>query len=214
MPTSPSPPLGPVETSILSELSPTFTARLTESAAGPLRILEGGVGPPLVLIHGRGGAATTWFSWLPKLAQRFRVFAVDLPGFGSSSAPPFTGGDFEAGIDFFTAPIEAWIEGEGFGAPTLMGHSLGGLVAVELALRGRVSPRRLVLIGAMGLGPQMTYLSRIFFRAGPERLARRLGPTLFNRIVPAIDTPEGRRHAALDYELSTASEHKRRRARL
>src|SRR5438034_625538 len=106
MATSPSPPIGPVEASILGELSPTFSVRFPESAAGPLRVLEGGVGPPLVLIHGRGGAATTWFSWLPSLARRFHVLAVDLPGFGSSSAPPFTGGDFEAGVDFFTAPIE------------------------------------------------------------------------------------------------------------
>ena len=78
---------GPVEASILGELSPTFTVRFAEGEDGSLRFLEGGDGPPLILIHGHGSAATSWFSLLPALAQRFRVLAVDLPGFGNSYAP-------------------------------------------------------------------------------------------------------------------------------
>lgn len=222
MSTPPQP--GPVEASILAELAPTFTARFVDCDAVPrsrvggapvqaapspvpLRVLEGGEGPPLVLLHGRGGAATSWFSLLLPLALRFHVYAVDLPGFGSSSAPVFSGSDFDAGADFFTTPVEAWLDSERIHAPTVIGHSLGGLVAVELALRRRIAPRRLMLIGGMGLGPQMTYTSRLFFRAGPERSARRLGKTLWSRLMPATaDTPDGRRRAALDYELCAASE--------
>src|SRR5262249_21076605 len=122
-----------------------------------------------------------------------------------SRAPAFGGGGFDAGAEFFTAPIEAWLEREGIIMPAVIGHSLGGLCAVELALRGRVRLRRFILIGGMGLGPQMTYLSRFFFRAGPERIGRGLGRAIFERIAPPVDTPEGRRNADLDYELYTAS---------
>lgn len=202
---TPPPSPGPVETAILAELSPTFTARHHETAIGPLRILEGGHGTPLVLIHGRGGAATGWLPLLLPLAGRYRVLAVDLPGFGCSAAPAFPGGGFEAGVDFFTAPVEAWLDHEQIHAPLIMGHSLGGLVAVELGLRRRIAPQKLVLIGAMGVGPQMTYSSRLFFRAGPERLAQRVGPALFNGIVAPPDTAEGRRLAALDHEIYAAS---------
>lgn len=200
------PSTGPVEASILAELEPTFAERFAPGEAGPLRILEGGEGPPLVLLHGRGNAATSWFPLLPALARRYRVIAVDLPGFGRSAAPRFEGEGFEAAVAYFAAPIEAFLVREGLSAPALIGHSLGGLCAVELALRRRIAPRKLVLIGGMGLGPAMSYASRLFFRAGPERLARRLGPALFRRIVPAPATRDGERIASLAYELYTAHE--------
>jgi pimeloyl-ACP methyl ester carboxylesterase len=200
MPTLASPP-GPVEATILTELAPTFRVRHVDTASGPLRVLEGGEGPPLVLLHGRGNAATSWFPLLPRLAEKHRVLAVDLPGFGASRGHRFGGGGVEAAIAFFVNPIEAWLAAEDLPAPALMGHSLGGLVALELALRGRVAPGALVLIGPMGTGPEMTYASRLFFRAGPERLARALGREAFSRVIGAPDAPHGPRLAALTHEL-------------
>lgn len=198
-PSTPSPP-GPVEAAILAELSPTFTVRSAAVAGGSLRVLEGGSGPPLVLIHGRGNAATGWFPLLPELARSHRVLAVDLPGFGQSVAPRFTGGGFEEGVAFFVDPIEEWLFAERLEGASVIGHSLGGLVAVELALRGKVSLARIGLIGAMGVGAAMTLQSRLFFRLGPERLARRLGKRLLRAMVPPPFTKNGPRLAALFYE--------------
>ena len=99
------------------------------------------------------------------------------------------------------------------GPVVVVGHSLGGLVAVELALRGKVPVERLVLIDAMGLGPEMTPLARAFFRAGPERVARALGPSMFERLLPSPETPLGRRLGALGYELLAVPEGRSRAAR-
>jgi pimeloyl-ACP methyl ester carboxylesterase len=203
---------GPVEASILAELAPTFVERFAPGAACPLRILEGGTGPAIVLLHGRGDAATSWFPLLPALARRHRVIAVDLPGSGRSAAPRFEGRGFEAGAAYFTAPVEALLAREGIAAPALIGHSLGGLVAVELGLRRRIAPSKIVLIGSMGVGPAMTYASRLFFRLGPERIARRLGPRLLRLVLRAPDTKDGARIAALAHEILAA--HERRDAAL
>ncbi|MFS8066767.1 MAG: alpha/beta fold hydrolase [Byssovorax sp.] len=199
----PAPP-GPVETALLAELAPTFSARRVETPFGALRVLEGGAGPALILIHGRGNAATTWFQMLPALARSHRVLAVDLPGFGQSEARRFRGGGFEAGLAYFTDAVEHWVVAEGLTSAAIAGHSLGGLVAVELARRGRVAPSRLALIGAMGLGSAMTYATRVFFRLGPERLARRLGRAGFERLNPPPSTPDGARLGALGFELYAA----------
>ena len=61
-------------------------------------------------------------------------------------------------------------------------------MALELALRGKVPVERLVLIDAMGLGPEMTPLARTFFRAGLERVARSLEPERFSRLIPPCST--------------------------
>jgi pimeloyl-ACP methyl ester carboxylesterase len=170
---------------------------------GELRLLEGGEGPPVVLLHGRGNAASMWLPLLPELARRHRVLAVDLPGFGCSSVSQAPLRTAEDGLRFFVEPVEALLSELAPGPMRLVGHSLGGLVALELALRGRVPVERLVLVDAMGLGPEMARDARLFFRVGPERVARVLGPKLFRRLAPLPDTLENRRMEALAYELLT-----------
>ena len=192
---------GPVERALLAELAPTFIARHVETPFGALRVLEGGSGPALILLNGRGNAATTWFPMLPALARSHRVLAVDLPGFGQSQSRRFRGGGFEAGLAFFTDAVESWIVAEHLQKAAIAGHSLGGLVTIELARRGHVTPSHLVLIGAMGLGSAMTHASRLFFRLGPERLARRLGRAAFERLNAPPSTPDGPRLGALGFEL-------------
>ncbi|WP_224365316.1 alpha/beta fold hydrolase [Hyalangium versicolor] len=193
---------GPVEAHILAQLGPVVEASLYElPGGGVLRALEGGEGPPVVLLHGRGHAASMWFSYLTVLARGRRVVALDLPGFGLSSAPGGPLRTAEDGLRFFTDPVEELLLAMKAGPVAVVGHSLGGLVALELALRGKVPIERLVLIDAMGLGPEMKPLARAFFRTGPERLARVLGQELFDRLLPPPETPLGRRLGALGYEL-------------
>jgi pimeloyl-ACP methyl ester carboxylesterase len=194
---------GPVERELLGELGPGWAVRPCPVPGGALRLLEGGAGPPLVLLHGRGNAASTWFPLLAPLAREHRVLALDLPGFGCASATPGPVRTAEEGLRFFAEPVEAVLSTLAPGPMTLVGHSLGGLVGLELALRGRVPVERLVLVDSMGLGPEMARDARLYFRLGPERVARVLGPKLFGRIAPLPDSPMNRRMAALDYELMT-----------
>ncbi|KFA90548.1 alpha/beta hydrolase [Archangium violaceum Cb vi76] len=193
-----------MEVELLGEWAPGMTSRVCPlRGGGGLRLLEGGEGRTVVLLHGRGNAASMWLPLFAGLTREHRVLAVDLPGFGCSSAPGGAVRTAEEGLRFFVEPVEEVLSTLALGPMTLVGHSLGGLVALELALRGGVPVERLVLVDAMGLGPEMARDARLFFRVGPERVARVLGPKLFGRIAPLPDTPLNRRLAALGYELMT-----------
>jgi len=196
-----------VESEILSQLAPTYRASIRAFHGVALRYLEAGEGPPLVLIHGRGGAATSWFPLLPALAKHHHVIAVDLPGFGHSGMPPFRGDDPEMAIRYFVEPIEALIEDLDLGPTAVVGHSLGGLVSLEMALRRRVSITRLGLISSMGLSPHVTASARAYFHAGPERLDRWFG-AITSRL-GANDRPGLDRRAALSRELGRVSDGRR-----
>lgn len=203
MPLSPDAPVGPVEASILGELAPVFSLRAAPAGGTTFRVIEGGSGPPLVLLHGRGLAATTWAPWLLPLARSHRVIALDLPGFGATPAGQLRPGGAEEGLNYFVEPVAALLAALRLEQPVVIGHSLGGFVAVELALRHAVTPSALVLIGAMGVGPKMSYPARAFFLAGPERVARAVGDKLYSKISPLPDHAWGRRIAELEYEIAS-----------
>jgi pimeloyl-ACP methyl ester carboxylesterase len=163
---------GPAESKILAALSSVATPRPMIGSGVALRALTGGPrgdAPSLVLLHGRGHAATVWARWIEAFGRERHVLALDLPGFGHSGAGPLAPGA-EGALSFFTDPVEDVLAREG--PVVLVGHSLGGLVALELTLRRRVDVRGLVLIGAMGLSPYVRLGARAYLRFGPERLAR------------------------------------------
>jgi pimeloyl-ACP methyl ester carboxylesterase len=209
---------GPVEAQILADLAPTIRARTHVGGGVTLRLLEGGPSPdrpsdttrPIVLLHGRGHAATTWAPFLRPLAARRRTIAVDLPGFGQSASRAWTGGGAEVGMAFFVDPVEATLRDLALDRPLLVGHSLGGLVALAIALRGHVDPAALVLIDAMGLARTVRTRARLYYRADPERLARwrkplRLATEVLGGARPSmaealrselLEVPGGRRAAA------------------
>lgn len=164
---------GPAERRILDELAPTFASHRRVGAGVSLRTLEGGEGSPVVLLHGRGHGAAIWAPLALRLAKSHRVLAIDLPGFGHSAAPPFHGSRPEEGLAFFVEPVEAFLSSLSPREPvTLVGHSLGGLVATAITLGGKVPVRALGLVDAMGMGPEVSTRSRLYLRANPERLAR------------------------------------------
>jgi pimeloyl-ACP methyl ester carboxylesterase len=105
-----------------------------------------GSGPPLVLLHGLG---LTWRSWIPvvdALQAHHDVIALDLPGFGAS--PPLAG-DVGPTPAALADAVEAELDGLGLGTPAIVGNSLGGWIALELAGRGRAG--RVVAIAPSGL---------------------------------------------------------------
>lgn len=211
---------GPVEAAILEELRGVVAPREVPAGGTTFRVLEGVVGAgsapgvhmapsaPLVFLHGRGGAATLWAPWLLRAGELLpagparRVIALDLPGFGSTPAGQLRPGGAEEGLSYFVEPTATALAALRVEAPILIGHSLGGLVALELALRGAVAPAAMILIAPMGVGPHLSPAARLFFLAGPERLARALGPRLYARIAPLPPHPWAARLGALQHELA------------
>lgn len=89
-----------------------------------------GEGPPLVFLHGYGAHSGHWAPWLPTLTTRFECITVDLPGFGRAPAPRH--GDYS--IRAMATAVADLVEGLDLRDVTLVGHSLGGGVALVAAL--------------------------------------------------------------------------------
>jgi pimeloyl-ACP methyl ester carboxylesterase len=107
-----------------------------------------GEASPILLVHGLGGRWQNWLETIPRLAQQRRVVAIDLPGFGHSQLPvePIS-------ISGFASTVERVCDLLELEAPLVVGNSLGGLVAVELALRFPERVGSLALVSAACLAP-------------------------------------------------------------
>lgn len=114
---------------------------------------------PLLLVHGTGGCWQHWLRNLPGLAETRRVHAVDLPGFGASESPAGP-----ASVVGYAQTVVALADELGLERFDVAGHSLGGLVATEVALRESHRLRRLVLVG--GTATTILALARSPLRAG------------------------------------------------
>jgi pimeloyl-ACP methyl ester carboxylesterase len=118
----------------------------TERFSGPVRYLVGGEGAPLVLVHGLGGSAANWAELGPALARRRRVFVPDLPGHGGSAPVPGAGS-----LAPFADAVAAVLQQEDAGPVPVVGHSLGGTVALRLALHRPELVSGLLLASAAGI---------------------------------------------------------------
>ena len=142
--------------------------RLYERRGAQIRTFEGGEGPALLLVHGFGGAAWNFSELAPLLPGR-RLIIPDLPGHGASSplpAPTLTGfADVLAEI--LDGPVD------------VLGHSLGGVVALRLAERHPSLVRSLVLAAAAGISSSTRWAEITIALTGivqPGRIAgRRVG---------------------------------------
>jgi pimeloyl-ACP methyl ester carboxylesterase len=120
--------------------------RIVETARGArCRVFEGGSGAPLVFLHGAGGLFDE-NPFLDQLSRRYHVFAPELPGYGGSSGEEL----LEDMLDF---TLHGWdvVAALGLREPHLVGHSMGGMIAAEMAC---VAPRdlaKLALVSAAGL---------------------------------------------------------------
>jgi pimeloyl-ACP methyl ester carboxylesterase len=126
----------------------------------PLRLWteESGSGEPILLIHGLGATTYTWRSFISKLARGHRTIAVDLKGAGKSDKP----NDEAYGILDQAALLKTLVDREALSRLTIIGHSMGGGVALALALElNRINPgrlKRLVLISSVAYRQQLPYL--------------------------------------------------------
>jgi pimeloyl-ACP methyl ester carboxylesterase len=120
--------------------------RWVEVAGSPVHYVELGEGPPLVLVHGLAGSWQNWLETIPYFARAHRVLAPDLPGFGASPMPPdkITMPGYGRLVDGFSAAV-------GVERGAVVGHSMGGFIAAEVAIQHSQRVERLALVSAAGI---------------------------------------------------------------
>jgi pimeloyl-ACP methyl ester carboxylesterase len=133
-----------------------------------LNTIEMGEGPAIVFVHGLSGSWPNWLEQMPVLAATNRVIAMDLPGFGHSPMP-----DETITISAYARMLDGLLGKLGVSAATVVGNSMGGFVASELAIAFPQRVERLVLVSPAGLS---TYQHRDVQRAEP--FLRRAAPML------------------------------------
>ena len=147
-----------------------------------------GSGESLLLIHGMGDSSATWSHVLPRLAQNYDVIAPDLLGHGDSDKPraDYTVAAYACGMRDLLSVLD--VE-----RVTVIGHSLGGGVAMQFAYQFPDRCERLVLVDSGGIGPEVHPLLRLATAPGveqvlrlasspPVRTAGRLGGPLLRRL--------------------------------
>ena len=122
-----------------------------------------GSGPLIVLLHGIAGSSATWDDVLPLLSATHTVLAPDLIGHGESAKPE---GDYSLGG--YANGVRDLLAALGFERATLVGHSLGGGVAMQFAYQFAERCERLVLVSSGGLGRELHAVLRAAALPGAE----------------------------------------------
>jgi pimeloyl-ACP methyl ester carboxylesterase len=134
----------------------TETAGRTIDAGGILtHYHDAGTGEPVLLLHGSGPGVSAWANWqhnIPALAQRYRVIAPDLVGFGYTQRPA----DVYYSLGTWADHVWAFLDALGIEKTSLVGNSLGGRIGLDLARQHPERLERLVLMGAPGVGMTLT----------------------------------------------------------
>ncbi|XP_078109780.1 1-acylglycerol-3-phosphate O-acyltransferase ABHD5 isoform X1 [Sander vitreus] len=154
---------------------------------------------PMVLLHGFGGGVGLWAQNLDALSQRRPIWAMDLLGFGRSSRPQFCT-DAQGPEDQFVESIEQWRAEVGLESMILLGHNLGGYLAVSYAIRYPSRVKHIVLVEPWGFPERpdtaeadrpipvwIKALGAMFTPFNPLaglRLVGPLGPTLVQTLRP------------------------------
>jgi pimeloyl-ACP methyl ester carboxylesterase len=146
---------------------PGFEERFVEARGCRLRYLVAGEGEPLLLVHGLGGAAANWFALAPLLLPGRQVIVPDLPGHGASSPLPAV-----ASLNAYADRIALLLERPG----AVVGHSLGGAIALRLAIRRPEWVTRLVLAGAAGISSGTRQARYALTMTGLIKPGKRIAP--------------------------------------
>jgi pimeloyl-ACP methyl ester carboxylesterase len=153
----------------------------------PVTYAQAGTGPVLLLVHGMGGGYENWRDVIGPLSRRYTVVAPDLPGHGAS-AP--SNGDYSVGA--LAVGLRDLLLALGHERATLVGHSLGGGIAMQLAYQFPEIAERLVLVSSGGLGSEVSLVLRAAALPGSEawvtvsaRTARWAGP-IVGRTLAAV----------------------------
>ncbi len=126
-------------------------------------------GPAIVLVHGLGGSAEEWQNLAPRLTKAgFRVYLLDLPGFGRSEKPA----DFSYSVSDQAEVVVGLLDALGLKQVNLGGTSMGGWIAQIVASRHPERVRRLILFDAVGLYEKPTWDTQLFTPSTPADMAQ------------------------------------------
>ncbi len=146
-----------------------------DTPAGRLRYAKrGSGGETVILIHGFGGDLDNWLFNIDALAEKAAVYALDLPGHGQSVkalANP--------GLAAMTAALNGFLDKLGVASAHLVGHSMGGAIAMQMALDHPAKVKSLTLICSSGLGPDIGNYVENFIAAQGRKDMKQVLETLF-----------------------------------
>jgi pimeloyl-ACP methyl ester carboxylesterase len=125
--------------------------------------LRAGDGPAVLLLHGIAGSFETWAPLIPALSDEFTVIAPDMLGHGSSAKPR---GDYSLGA--YAAGARDLLLALGHESATVVGHSLGGGVAMQFSYQFPLHTERLALVSSGGLGDEVNIVLRAATLPGSE----------------------------------------------
>jgi len=132
-------------------ISESQSSRFVETASGRIHLHEAGTGHPVVMLHGSGPGATGWSNFGPNLgafAERFRVIAPDMPGWGASDPVTYEERDHVA------AAVQL-LDALGIEKAALVGNSMGGATALKVAGRHPERVSHVVTMGSGAPGPRV-----------------------------------------------------------
>ena len=172
----------------LEEAHPAIKTKWLRIGAARIYYQEVGAGPCVILVHGLAGSSRWWRYNIKALARHFHVYVVDLIGFGRSQ------GQHTFVLNEAAEYLRGWMDRLGIERASVVGHSMGGVIAIDLAAQFPEYVRQLVLVdaaafslferaflrNAVGLAKALWYLPFGFlpllfadaFRAGPWTLWR------------------------------------------
>lgn len=130
----------------------------------PVTYAHAGKGPVLLLIHGMAGDFRNWKEVIEPLARHHTVIAPDLPGHGESA-----GGSGDYSLGSLASGLRDLLAALGHDRATLVGHSLGGGIAMQFSYQFPEMVERLVLVSSGGLGPEVSAVLRAAALPGADR---------------------------------------------
>ncbi|WP_084269208.1 alpha/beta fold hydrolase [Mycobacterium avium] len=162
--------------------------------------LEAGAGEPVVMLHGSGPGVSAMANWqhnIGALSQRFRVLAPDIVGFGATERPD----DVVYSLRTWTDHIWAFLDAHGIEKTAIVGNSLGGRIALQMATDRPDRITKMVLMGAPGVGMTLTGGLAALRAYQPSHDAMRNLLRNYFAVDPAMITDE---LVAIRYEASIA----------
>jgi pimeloyl-ACP methyl ester carboxylesterase len=156
-----------------------------------------GEGPVILLIHGITGDSRQWSEIILQLADRYTVLAPDLLGHGQSDKPR---GDYSLGA--YAASLRDLLIVLGHRRATVVGHSLGGGIAMQFSYEYPVFCERLVLVDSGGLGKEVHRLLRAAALPGAELVLPLLAHSRVHRVGEAIGQALGRLGLELGHDMA------------
>jgi 2-hydroxymuconate-semialdehyde hydrolase/2-hydroxy-6-oxo-octa-2,4-dienoate hydrolase len=162
--------------------------------------LEAGSGPPVLMMHGSGPGVSGTANWqynIPVLAEKFHVLAPDIVGFGATERPT----DVVYSLRAWTDHVWAFLDALGIEKTAIVGNSLGGRIALQMATDRPERISRMVLMGSPGVGMSLTEGLQALRAYEPSHDAMRALLRNYFAVDPTLITDE---LVAIRYEASVA----------